>query len=85
MRNEVMRQLGGSTVTVTASPMAALRRPWPAAEDVSDAEPLAGRRRVTLPSASQLAVAWLLFALALGAGDPDRVGDLGHVTLRSSP
>ena len=68
VRNEVMRQLGGSTATITATPMAAVRRPWPAAEEISAAESPAGRRALALPSAAQLAVAWLLFALALGAG-----------------
>ena len=68
VRNEVMRQLGRPTATITAMPMAVARRPWPAAEDVASAEQLGGRWGVALPSGSQLAVAWLLFALALGAG-----------------
>ena len=85
VRNEVMRRLGGPTRTVTLHPWPRVRRPWPAAEEVSDSEPLAGRRGVTLPSASQLAVAWLLFALALGAGILIGWAIWGHVALRSSP
>ena len=72
VRDEVMRKLVGTTATAqpvaTARPVTVRRRPWLAAEDVPASEALPGRRAAWLPSGSQLAVAWLLFMLALGAG-----------------